>query len=83
MTAARNDLDPEPGISDRDRAIFPGAKATAIREQLDLTEVRYYARLNWLIDQPAALEADPMTVRRLHRVRDRRRAQRSGGVRRG
>lgn len=73
-------------ISERDRAIleferswwkFEGAKESAVREKFDLTLVRYYQLLNAIIDQPAALEADAMTVRRLQRMRDLRARQRS------
>lgn len=33
---------------------------------------RYYQRLNWTIDQPEALQVDPMVVRRLQRLRAQR-----------
>lgn len=56
---------------------YPGAKETAVRERFDMSSTRYYQVLNALIDQPAALEADPMLVRRLRRLRDARQAQRS------
>lgn len=73
-------------LSDRDREIleferhwwkYAGAKESEIREKFDMSSVRYYQVLNWLIDQPAALEADPMLVRRLRRLREQRQAQRS------
>lgn len=72
-------------LSDRDLTIlnlesqwwrYEGAKTTAIRERLNLTPVRYYQALNHLIDQPAAMAHAPMTVKRLQRLRDRRRAVR-------
>lgn len=47
-----------------------GAKADAIRRELGLSAVRYYQRLNMLIDDPLALAARPQLVRRLQRVRD-------------
>jgi hypothetical protein len=50
-----------------------GAKEQAIREQFGLTAVRYYQRLNALIDRPEALAFDPTGVRRLQRIRDTRR----------
>jgi hypothetical protein len=74
-------------LTDRDRTIldierswwkYEGAKATAIRGRLDVTEVRYYQLLHALLDRPEALEHDPMTVRRLLRLRDVRRRQRRG-----
>lgn len=54
----------------------PGAKERAIREQLGLAPVRYYQLLNALLDDRRALERDPVTVNRLRRVRDARRAER-------
>ncbi|MEV5882616.1 DUF3263 domain-containing protein [Streptomyces sp. NPDC052020] len=54
----------------------PGAKERAIREELGLAPVRYYQVLNALLDDPRALAADPVTVNRLRRVREARRAAR-------
>jgi hypothetical protein len=54
----------------------PGAKERAIREQLGLSPVRYYQLLNALLDDERALAADPVTVNRLRRVRESRRAER-------
>jgi hypothetical protein len=51
----------------------PGAKETAIREELGTTPVRYYQRLVALLDRPEALAARPVLVSRLRRLRDRRR----------
>lgn len=59
----------------------PGAKDAAIRERFDISPTRYYQALNTLIDQPEALAADPMTVRRLLRLRESRRAVRSTSAR--
>lgn len=56
---------------------YPGAKESRIHELFGITAVRYYQRLNVLIDQPAALAHDPMLVKRLCRLRDQRQAQRS------
>ncbi|WP_257181009.1 DUF3263 domain-containing protein [Corynebacterium cystitidis] len=50
-----------------------GAKEDAIRRELGMSAVRYYQRLNMLIDDPRALAARPQLVRRLQRVRDRNR----------
>ncbi|WP_030191250.1 DUF3263 domain-containing protein [Streptomyces violaceorubidus] len=54
----------------------PGAKERAVREELGLAPVRYYQLLNALLDDPRALAADPVTINRLRRVRDSRRAER-------
>lgn len=54
----------------------PGAKERAIREELGVAPVRYYQLLNALLDDPRALEYDPVTVNRLRRVREARRAER-------
>jgi hypothetical protein len=57
---------------------YPGAKDAEIRERFDLSPTRYYQALNTLIDDPAALEHDPMLVRRLQRIRNARARARSG-----
>ncbi|TXS41121.1 DUF3263 domain-containing protein [Streptomyces sp. uw30] len=76
---------PAPALADRERAILalerrgfagPGAKERAIREELGLAPVRYYQLLNALLDDPRALAHDPVTVNRLRRIRQTRRAQR-------
>jgi hypothetical protein len=54
----------------------PGVKERAIRERLGLAPVRYYQLLNALLDDPRALAHDPVTVNRLRRVREARRAER-------
>jgi Protein of unknown function (DUF3263) len=73
-------------LSDRDREIldferqwwkYAGAKETAVREKFDMSSTRYYQVLNALIDRPEALEADPLLVRRLRRLRSARQRQRS------
>lgn len=56
---------------------YLGAKESAILDRFDLSLTRYMQILSVLIDDPAALEADPATVRRLQRLRDARRARRS------
>lgn len=60
---------------------YPGAKETAIRERFDLSATRYYMKLNALIERPEALAADPLLVRRLIRLREARRAQRTAAAR--
>jgi Protein of unknown function (DUF3263) len=42
-----------------------------------MSATRYYQVLNSLIDSPAALESDPMLVKRLRRLRTTRQRQRS------
>lgn len=49
-----------------------GAKDVAIVEVFGCTPIRYYQRLNVLIDKPDALAVDPHLVNRLRRVRGRR-----------
>lgn len=69
-------------LSDRDRAILDferwwwtqsGPKESAIRERFDLSPTRYYQVVQELMDDPEAMEYDPLVVRRLRRQRDRRR----------
>ncbi|MDT9682019.1 DUF3263 domain-containing protein [Streptomyces sp. TRM76323] len=74
-----------PALTDRERAVLamerrswpgPGAKERAIREQLDLSPVRYYQLLNALLDDERALAHDPVTVNRLRRLRASRESRR-------
>jgi hypothetical protein len=46
-----------------------GAKEQAIRDTFDISATRYYQLLNGLLDNPAALAAEPMLVVRLRRLR--------------
>lgn len=55
----------------------PGAKEQAIRDLFGVTPTRYYQLLGQLIDQPEALAYDPVTVKRLRGLRDRRAAGRA------
>lgn len=73
------------GLGDRDVAVLDlarrhwhrqGARERAIREQLGMSPARYYQLLNALLDTPAALAHDPVTVNRLRRLRDARRSRR-------
>jgi hypothetical protein len=75
-------------LSPRDQAILdfergwwtePGSKEAAIRGRFDLSPTRYYQVLNDLLDEPDALTYDPLVVRRLRRLRDRRRRARYEG----
>jgi hypothetical protein len=56
---------------------YAGAKEQAMREMFDMSATRYYQALNALIDRPAAVEADPMLVKRLRRLRAARQRARS------
>ncbi|EJZ81720.1 DUF3263 domain-containing protein [Corynebacterium otitidis] len=47
------------------------AREEAIRRTLGMSPMRYYQRLNALIDDPAALAEHPGLVRRLARIRSR------------
>lgn len=55
----------------------PGAKESEIRERFGLSAPRYYQILNSLIDSPEALQAQPLLVKRLRRLRQRRHENRS------
>ncbi len=72
-------------LTDRERAILdfertwwtePGPKETAILERFELSTTRYYQLLNELLDNEEAVDFDPLVVRRLRRLRDRRRRAR-------
>jgi Protein of unknown function (DUF3263) len=75
-------------ISSRDRALLdfertwwlaPGPKGPRIRAELGYSPTRYYERLASLLDHPAAIAYDPLTVKRLRRLRDQRRRARYEG----
>ena len=57
--------------------LYPGPKDRAVGEYLGMSATRYYQVLNSLLDNPAALEADPMLVKRLRRMRASRQRARS------
>jgi hypothetical protein len=76
------------GLSERDRAILdyeriwwtvPGPKELAIRSRFDLSPTRYYKVLGELLESADAVDYDPLVVRRLRRLRDRRRRVRYEG----
>jgi hypothetical protein len=84
MDAAELPAEPVPALSStgeltqREREIlaferqwwkYAGAKEQAIRELFDVSPTRYYQLVNRLIDKSAALEAEPMLVKRLRRLR--------------
>ncbi|GAB3206892.1 DUF3263 domain-containing protein [Marinactinospora thermotolerans] len=56
---------------------FEGSKEQAIRDEFGFSPTRYYQLLNGLIDRPEALAHDPMTVKRIRRLRADRRRQRT------
>jgi hypothetical protein len=77
---------PERPLSDRDLEIlaferqwwkYAGSKEQAIKELFDMSSTRYYQVLNALLDNPAALEADPMLIKRLRRMRSSRQRART------
>ena len=70
------------GLDERDQQILAfegqwwrqaGAKEQAIRDTFGLSTTRYYQLLNALLDDPRALEHDPVVVQRLRRLRASRR----------
>jgi hypothetical protein len=78
------------GLAVRDRAILDfercwctrsGTKEAAIRTELGVSGTRYYELLRALLDEPAAYDYDPLTVKRLRRQRERRRRDRVEGSR--
>ena len=80
------DQSTEAGVGSRDREIlaferqwwkYAGAKEQAIKELFNMSATRYYQVLNALIDSSEALEADPMLVKRLRRLRASRQRARS------
>ncbi|NJP31551.1 DUF3263 domain-containing protein [Micromonospora thermarum] len=69
------------GLTERERGILDfeqqwwrhaGAKEQAIRDRFGLSATRYYQLLNALLDNPAALAAEPVLVGRLRRLRSSR-----------
>ena len=86
MGAARVQHAEASSLTDRDREIldfehqwwkYPGSKEQAVKDLFDLSPTRYYQLLNQLLDDEAALAADPMLVKRLRRQRDARQRERS------
>jgi hypothetical protein len=76
-------------LTDRERAVLDfertwwttaeGSKETGIRAALDLSAARYYEILGSLLDVPAAMDYDPLVIRRRRRNRDERRRARFEG----
>jgi len=76
-------------LNERDQAIIDfertwwsmsGPKEAHIKEQFELSAARYYQILNELLETPEAYDYDPLVVRRLRRMRDRRRRARHEGA---
>jgi uncharacterized protein DUF3263 len=70
-----------PALSEREQQILAfearwwkhaGAKEQAIRDTFALSSTRYYQLLNAVLDNPVALEHDPVLVGRLRRLRSTR-----------
>lgn len=59
---------------------FPGAKEAVIRKRLDMSATRYYQLVNAMIDRPEVEAHDPLTVRRLRRIRAERQRSRHRAV---
>lgn len=77
--------DTEPMLTDRQQQILdfeeawsgvPGNREAAIRDTFHVSPARYFQELYRVLDTPAALEVDPMLVKRLRRMRERRREAR-------
>ena len=76
-------------LTDREKAILDfergwwtldDAKEKLIRERFQCSAEAYYNELNDVLEKPGAIEYDPLVVRRLHRLRDRRRRARLDGA---
>jgi hypothetical protein len=73
--------DKPPALTDREQQILAferqwwrhaGAKEQAIRDTFQISATRYYQLVNGLLDNPAALVADPVLIGRLRRLRSAR-----------
>jgi hypothetical protein len=80
--------DAQPALTDREEQILAfeakwwkhaGSKEQAIRDAFGLSSTRYYQLLNGLLDNPAALERDPVLIGRLRRLRSTRARTRQRG----
>jgi len=54
-----------------------GRKSDHILREFGISRARYFQLLNAILDDPAALEHDPVVVHRLRKVRDQRAASRA------
>lgn len=75
-----------PELSSHDQAIldlagrwyrYAGTREVAIRDEVGMSRTRFHQQLNALLDDERAVAYAPMTVNRLRRERDRRRAGRT------
>lgn len=69
-------------LAQADRAILAAAELDREGRQdaatkLGLSSAQFHQRLTQILDDPAALEAEPVLVARLRRIRDRGRRARS------
>ncbi|HIV58331.1 MAG TPA: DUF3263 domain-containing protein [Candidatus Stackebrandtia faecavium] len=80
---------PTPGLTTLQREVLQfenrwwrgaGAKQRAIRDELGLTEARYYQELAQLLDNPAASQEQPALMQRLRQARDERRRARTADL---
>jgi SOS-response transcriptional repressor LexA len=76
-------------LTDREKAVLDferswwtqdGVKDALIEERFGLSSSRYYQVLNELLERPEAQEYDPLVVRRLRRLREKRRRSRLGAA---
>lgn len=76
-------------LSARDKAILDferswwsdgGVKEAIIAERFELSTARYYEILGEILEQPAAMDHDPLLVRRLRRLRDARQKTRTAAL---
>jgi len=81
IPAPRDAEDDAPKLTEREAQILvfeskwwkhAGSKEQAIRDTFELSSTRYYQLLNGLLDNPAALEKDPVLIGRLRRLRSTR-----------
>lgn len=55
---------------------YAGAQEQAIRDTFDVGGTRFWQQLNDLLDRPAALAYDPVTINRYRRMREQRQVAR-------
>lgn len=52
--------------------LYAGEKERQVREKFGVSMTRFYQELNSILDDPRALEFDPINVGRLRRIRESR-----------
>lgn len=76
--------DPQRAVLELERSWWAaeasGPKEALIAERLGISADAYYAILRDLLDDPEALQEYPLVVRRLRRMRDRRRRDRTAST---